>query len=189
MEYSIDHKSSVPLNIQVENLLREMIKQPEYKNGKFLPNEVELAKKLGISRNTLRQATNRLTYEGLLIRKKGVGTVVADTRVNTRLNNWLSFSQEMKALGIQITNYELKTSWEEADQVLADFFRIPLKKPVFKLERLRGGPERPFVYFISWFHPRVGLTGKEDLPNLCMKSSKKNMPLLPNFRKKKSAPL
>lgn len=162
MEFEIDHKSSVPLHIQVENLLREMIKQPEYKNGKFLPNEVELAKKLGISRNTLRQATNRLTYEGLLIRKKGVGTVVADTRVNTRLNNWLSFSQEMKALGIQITNYEMKTSWEEADQVLADFFRIPLKKPVFKLERLRGGPERPFVYFISWFHPRVGLTGKED---------------------------
>jgi GntR family transcriptional regulator len=28
--------------------------------------------------------------------------------------------------------------------------------------RLRGGEKGPFVYFVSWFHPRIGLTGKED---------------------------
>jgi GntR family transcriptional regulator len=162
MNYSIDHKSAIPLHIQVENLLREMIKEPEYAKGKFLPNEVNLAKHLGISRNTLRQAANKLVYEGLLIRKKGVGTSVADISVNTRLRNWLSFSQEMKALGIKITNYELNISWVEADQKHADFFRIPQKKKILKLERLRGRPEGPFVYFISFFHPRVGLTGKED---------------------------
>lgn len=162
MNLKIDHKSAVPLHIQVESLLREMMKDPEYANGKFLPNEIDLAKHLGISRNTLRQATNKLTYEGLLIRKKGVGTIVADVSINTRLKNWLSFSQEMKALGINITNYELNISWVEADEKLSDFFRIPLKKKLLKLERLRGRPEGPFVYFISFFHPRVGLTGNED---------------------------
>ncbi|MFA5819827.1 MAG: GntR family transcriptional regulator [Bacteroidales bacterium] len=162
MNYKIDHKSAIPLHVQVENLLREMIKDPEYAKGKFLPNEVDLAKLLGISRNTLRQAANKLVYEGLLIRKKGVGTSVADISINTRLRNWLSFSQEMKALGIEITNYELTISWIEADQKHADFFRIPLKKKILKLERLRGRPEGPFVYFISFFHPRIGLTGKED---------------------------
>lgn len=162
MIYKIDHKSDLPLHIQVENLLREVIKDPEYGNGKLLPNEVNLAKQLGISRNTLRQATNKLVYEGLLIRKKGIGTSVADTNVNTKLRNWLSFSQEMKALGIEITNYELTISWFEAEQKHADFFRIPLKKKILKLERLRGRPEGPFVYFISFFHPRIGLTGKED---------------------------
>jgi GntR family transcriptional regulator len=30
------------------------------------------------------------------------------------------------------------------------------------MERLRGQPEGPFVYFTSYFHPRIGLTGKED---------------------------
>jgi GntR family transcriptional regulator len=30
------------------------------------------------------------------------------------------------------------------------------------MERLRGQPEGPFVYFVSYFHPRIGLTGKED---------------------------
>lgn len=162
MDFTIDHKSSVPLHIQVENLLREMIQKPEYKNGKLLPNEVDLAKLLGISRNTLRQATNKLAYEGLLVRKKGVGTIVANTSVSTRLMNWRSFSQEMKALGIKIKNFELHVSWAEADEKVSDFFRIPLNKEILKLERLRGRAEGPFVYFVSYFHPRIGLTGNED---------------------------
>jgi GntR family transcriptional regulator len=30
------------------------------------------------------------------------------------------------------------------------------------MSRLRGREEYPFVYFISYFHPMVGLTGNED---------------------------
>jgi len=162
MRLAIDHKSPVPLHAQVEELVRAIIKDPEYKNGSFLPNEMSLAKQLGISRNTVRQAFNKLVYEGLLIRKKGVGTRVADQNVNTRAQNWLSFSQEMKASGIQIINFDLKSSWVEADEKIAMFFDIPEGKKVFKLERLRGRDDNPFVYFVSYFHPRIGLTGDED---------------------------
>lgn len=162
MRLSIDHKSPVPLHAQVEELVREMIKDPEYKNGSFLPNEMNLAKQLGISRNTVRQAFNKLVYEGLLTRKKGVGTRVADQNVNTRARNWLSFTQEMKASGIEIINFDLKTSWVEADEKVASFFEISLGKKIFKLERLRGRESNPFVYFISYFHPRIGITGNED---------------------------
>jgi len=162
MRFSIDHKSPVPLHAQVEMLVREMIKAPEYQNKAFLPNETDLAKQLGISRNTVRQALNKLVYEGLLDRKKGVGTRVADRNVNTRAQNWLSFSQEMKASGIEIINFDLKVSWVEADENTATFFDIPLGKKIFKLERLRGRAEYPFVYFISYFHPRIGLNEEED---------------------------
>ena len=44
-------------------MLRKLIEQPEYQNGKLLPNEVLIAKKLGISRNTVRQAANKLVHE------------------------------------------------------------------------------------------------------------------------------
>jgi GntR family transcriptional regulator len=162
MIFSIDHKSAVPLHAQVETLLRDLISSEEYQNGKFLPNEVNLAKQLGISRNTVRQATNKLVYEGLLIRKKGVGTRVADQSVDTRINNWLSFTQEMQSKGIKIRNYEITTEWVEADEELAAFFRIPEGKKILKMVRLRGRVEYPFVYFISYFHPMVGLTGNED---------------------------
>ena len=96
----IDHTSPIPLHIQVENLLREMINDPEYQNGKLLPKEVDLAKRLGISRNTIRQATNKLVYENLLVRKKGVGTKVIKSNVSTKLDSWFSFTKEMKRKGI-----------------------------------------------------------------------------------------
>lgn len=56
--------------MQAEEILRKLIESEEYKNGKFLPNEVDLSERLNISRNTLRQAINKLVFEGLLIRKK-----------------------------------------------------------------------------------------------------------------------
>jgi len=162
MKLRIDHKSHVPLHLQAEELLRNIIADPQYADGKFLPNEVDLAKELAISRTTLRQALNKLVYEGLLIRKKGIGTKVAEASVSSKSKNWLSFSQEMQARGIPIKNFELHVTWVFPDEAVANFFDIGTDKKVLKLERLRGRPEGPFVYFVSFFHPRVGLTGEED---------------------------
>ena len=100
----LNRKSSTPLHAQAEKVLRKLIESDEYKSGKLLPKEVELSKQLHISRNTLRQATAKLVSEGLLERKKGVGTRVARKGISVGVKNWLSFSQEMKMLGI--TNSE-----------------------------------------------------------------------------------
>lgn len=162
VKFAIDHKSPIPLHAQVESLLRELIKLPEYQNKELLPNEVGMAKQLGIARNTVRQAINKLVFEGLIVRKKGVGTVLADKSVNTRIRNWLSFSQEMKAMGIKIKNFELEVGWVDADKKVADFFGILAGKQVLRMDKLRGRPEYPFVFFISYFHPRVGLSENDD---------------------------
>lgn len=162
MKMSLNHKSPVPLHIQAEELLRKMIKDPQFQNGKLLPNEIDIANQLAISRTTLRQALNKLVYEGLLIRKKGVGTKVADALISSKSVNWLSFSQEMKARGIPIKNFELHVSWIYPEEHIANFLNIKTDQKILKLERLRGRPEGPFVYFVSYFHPRTGLTGEED---------------------------
>ena len=39
MKISIDHNSAIPLYLQIENQLRNIIREPEYKKGKMLPNE------------------------------------------------------------------------------------------------------------------------------------------------------
>jgi GntR family transcriptional regulator len=161
-KYSIDHKSPMPLHAQAEMLLRQLIQEEDYQNGKVLPNEVELAKKLAISRTTLRQSINKLVFEGLLVRKKRSGTRVAQNAVSSKSNNWLSFSQEMKLRGIPIRNFELHVTWVTPDEQLINFFDIKPDRKVLKMERVRGRPDEPFVYFVSYFHPRVGLTGDED---------------------------
>ncbi|NQD70117.1 GntR family transcriptional regulator [Sphingobacterium shayense] len=163
MKVSIDHSSTVSLHVQVEQLLRKMVDSSEFSNGKMLPNEIDLARRLAISRTTLRQAINKLVYEGLLIRKKGVGTWVNGNRsLSSKSKNWLSFSQEMAARGIPIRNFELHVSWVTPEDEVANFFDIKKDKKILKLVRLRGTLDGPFVYFVSYFHPRTNLNGEED---------------------------
>lgn len=161
-DFVIDHHSALPLHVQIENLLRQMIEDPDYQKGKLLPKEVDLAKRFGISRNTIRQATNKLVNENLLVRKKGVGTRVSKKNVTTQLNHWFSFSQEMHEKGMEFINYHIKSKWVNADSEVAEKLQIAKGKKIFQLERLRGLDRGPFVHFISYFHPRVGLTGKEN---------------------------
>jgi GntR family transcriptional regulator len=162
MNLQLDHSSPVPLHAQVEELLRDIIELPKYQNGEFLPAEVDLAKQLGISRNTLRQATNKLEYEGLLVRKKGLGTKVAQKTLTTQLASWHSFTQEMNDSGIAFTNLLINAEWVECSDKIATFFNIPKNTKVVKLSRLRGDENGPFVYFESYFHPRIGISTKED---------------------------
>lgn len=162
MKFKIDHSSSTPLHSQAEKLLRELIKKEEYQKGKLLPKEVDLSNELKISRNTLRQAINKLVYEGLLVRKKGYGTKAAPKGILGRAKNWLSFSQEMKALGIPVQNFELHISWKFPEEEVAKFFELDSNTRVLVIERLRGKENFPFVYFISYFNPEIGLTGYED---------------------------
>lgn len=161
MKLKIDHNSSVPLHFQTEELLRKLMAQTEYQQGKLLPNEVMLSRQLGISRNTLRQATNKLVHEGLLSRKKGVGTVVSKP-VDSKAKNWLSFTQEMKSKGIEVKNYTINLSWAEPPAEVTQFFGLKEKTKILTMERVRGDKTNPFVYFISYFNPKIGLTGEED---------------------------
>lgn len=74
MDFKLDQNSPVPLHAQIEEYLRTLITKKEYKSeGKFLPKEMTMSKKLGVSRNTIRQAINKLVHEGLIERKKRSG--------------------------------------------------------------------------------------------------------------------
>lgn len=162
MDFVIDHNSTLPLHMQVEDMLRRLIERPEYQNGKLLPNEINIAKKLGISRSTVRQATNKLVYERLLIRKKGVGTKVAKNNITTKLSKWSSFTHEMDEKGVVFKNYSIKVSMVVPDKEIQRLFNIGAGHKVLKMERLKGPDSGPVVYFISYFHPRTGLTADDD---------------------------
>lgn len=162
MNLQIDHKSHLPLHAQVEQVLRKLISRSEYKKGKPLPKEVELANRFGVSRNTVRQATNKLEHEGLITRKKGVGTFVTSHGLSTQLNHWHSFTMEMMEKGIPFENLEVKAAWVKADEKLARFFRIRKNTKIMLLKRLRAIDKQPVVYFESCFHPRIGLDENDD---------------------------
>ena len=68
----------VTLYYQVKEYLKEKIASNEWPVGKKLPAEPELAAQLNVSRATVRQALHELAEEGVLVRKQGTGTFVAE---------------------------------------------------------------------------------------------------------------
>lgn len=66
----------------VANLVAKQIERGAYKIGDILPREEDLAQNLNISRNTMRHALQLLEDQGLILRKKRVGTVVIASRPN-----------------------------------------------------------------------------------------------------------
>ena len=162
MNLKIDHNSTKPLHKQAEELIRNLIDTPEYREGQYLPKEVYLSEQLKISRNTLRQAISTLVTEGLLVRKKGVGTRVQKKKIFSGVSNWLSFSEEMRILGIEIHNFELQIYRHEVSAEVASFFDIDVATKVMRLERLRGKKDAPFVYFTSDFSPQIPISASEN---------------------------
>ncbi|MFZ6029074.1 MAG: GntR family transcriptional regulator [Chloroflexota bacterium] len=157
----LDHQSALPLYAQAETALREMIQRPEYQNGALLPRETDLARRLGISRHTMRVAMDALVRAGLLTRKKGVGTQVNTTPIQTRLTEWTSFSREMDRLGVPFETLDRRSWREEARAEVARYLGIQPGTAVIALERLKGQQGQPVVLFRSWFHPRLGIPESE----------------------------
>ena len=159
---ALDRSSDVPLHEQIEHLLRRLARRPEYRNGKLLPSEVTLARRLKVSRNTLRAAMSRLEAEGLLQRKTKVGTRVSSSRPHISLQEWYSFTREMRRQGIEVENFELSVEQMRADKQVTDAFGIRQGARVWRLQRVRGWNGVPAVVAVSWLHPSLGVTGRED---------------------------
>jgi GntR family transcriptional regulator len=161
-KWRLDHRSSLPLHAQAEELLRELMQRPQYRDGGLLPDEISLSRSLGISRNTLRAAIGRLVAEGRLKRKAGVGTRVVEARVHSGVGAWHSFTHEMAAKGIKVETHSMKVSQLPATEEIARALHITAGTEMLCLDRVRGWDGRAEVHFRSYFHPRLGLTKDSD---------------------------
>lgn len=68
----------MPLYQRIFGILNQRIQNGTYEAGQQLPTEVELATEFKVSKGTIRQALGALADRGLIVRKQGSGTFVAD---------------------------------------------------------------------------------------------------------------
>jgi GntR family transcriptional regulator len=67
---------SVPLYLQIADLLRKDIQRGLYSPGVALPSERRLMDEFGVTRATVRNALNELRSEGLVVMERGAGVFV-----------------------------------------------------------------------------------------------------------------
>jgi GntR family transcriptional regulator len=112
--------------------------------GAMLPSERVLADRLQLARGTVRQEIEQLVAEGLLYRRPGHGTFVADAKF-LQSSALTSFSQDMRARGLQPGARLVSVDVSGATSVLAGALGVPLDSPVIQITRVRTAGAMPIA--------------------------------------------
>lgn len=149
LEFDLDRSSPVPLYFQVAEQISEAIRRGDLAPGARLDNEIRLADRLGLSRPTVRQAIQYLVDQGLLVRKRGVGTQVVHTRVR-RSAELTGLYDDLRRAGQEPATRVLSLSAVPADEEVADLLAVPAGTEVLRMERLRYASGEPLALLRNW---------------------------------------
>lgn len=156
----------LPLYRRIYNDLRSRIASGEYKTGDRIPSELELSRSYGVSRITSRQALDLLCAEGLVIRRQGMGSFVAQERVSQPLLRLTDFVEDMTQAGVHAESRVLRFEMEPAPDAVASVLALPTDGTVYRLDRLRMADGVPIAVDWTWLPPQFGkLLAGEDLAN------------------------
>ncbi|MFQ6111422.1 MAG: GntR family transcriptional regulator [Nitrospinota bacterium] len=141
----LERESPLPLYFQIYEMLLEKIKGGEFPPGGRLPPEEELARALGVSRMTARQAMGKLVEAGYAFRRPGAGTFVSRTRLPRELSRLTGFFEEMKARGLRPSSRVLSRRVGKATPRLRKLLKLEEGEETLRLERLRLADGEPLA--------------------------------------------
>lgn len=136
---------SIPLYIQIAESLISQIESGELAPGAQLPAERELSERLGVNRMTLRRALRVLEAQGLLVRRHGVGTYIAEPKIERQMDVVFRFTSGMAQRGY--TPDARLISFEQAlvDAALARELAVPVSSLVYRILRVRSINQEPVL--------------------------------------------
>ncbi|ACS85109.1 phosphonate metabolism transcriptional regulator PhnF [Musicola paradisiaca] len=100
--------------LQLEEELRS-----HYRGGDYLPSEQQLAARYDVNRHTLRRAVDELVNQGLVQRRRGVGTLVLMRPYDYPLHAQARFSQNLLEQGSHPTSERLSAQCVLAEAAIA----------------------------------------------------------------------
>jgi GntR family transcriptional regulator len=164
----LDEKSLIPLYHQLTEELRENIENGDWPPHSLIPSETELCEKYGVSRGTVRQALSQLVQEGLLYRKQGRGTFVAEPKITQQLNRFYSFAQDMREKGLKPSSKLLQHEKILPDFYIKNILGLKENELIYKIVRLRLANEEPLIletsYLVEEFFPDLDREDVENVP-------------------------
>jgi GntR family transcriptional regulator len=119
--------------------------------GSRLISEPELAKQLGVSRATLREAMRTFETQGLIRRRQGAGTFVVGKVpvIDAGLEVLESIETMARRLNLAITVSDLNLEQIDADESLAVALGVPVGTCLTRVRRVMRADTRPVAYLID----------------------------------------
>ncbi|NRD78899.1 GntR family transcriptional regulator [Bacillus sp. BRMEA1] len=138
------------LYLQVIDHLKQDIEKGVYKQKEKLPSEFDLAKQLGVSRATLREALRILEEENVIIRRHGVGTFVnAKPLFTSGIEQLNSVTDMIKQAGMIPGTIFLRSSKQGPTEEDVRRFSCSVSEEIVVIERVRTANGEPVVYCID----------------------------------------
>jgi GntR family transcriptional regulator len=148
-----------PLWAQIETSLRARISSGELGPGERLPAERDLARVLGVSRMTVRQALGALAEAGLVERGVGRGTFVSSVgKVVHDLRRVTGFTEAVERQGLRAGARILEARERQPPARVAAALGLRASGSAFRIRRLRSAGGRALVLEDSWL-PAFRLPG------------------------------
>jgi GntR family transcriptional regulator len=116
-----------------------------------LLSEPRLAKKMGVSRATLREAMRSFETQGLIRRQQGVGTfVIGEVPImDTGLEVLESIEKIARRIGLNVSTRSLEIEQLEADEECACALDLKIGSPLTRISRVILTDERPVAYLVD----------------------------------------
>ena len=144
LRHALERRASGVLYRELAQALRQAVTEDVITAGDVLPGERDLAEAIDISRTSVRKAMESLVADGVLIRRHGARTAVAE-RVEKPLSALTSFSDDMRSRGIEPGMIWISREVAPASPAEIMALNLSLGAKVSRLKRLRTGDGKPMA--------------------------------------------
>ena len=149
LEVELDRSSPVPLYYQLAQAIEGAIRDGHLAPGDRFENELDLAKRLTLSRPTTRRAIQEIVDKGLLVRKRGVGTQVVQNPVHRRVE-LTSLFDDLARAGQDPTTQLLDYHVGKVDDEIATQLNLGNGHEIVTIQRLRYANSEPLAVMVNY---------------------------------------
>src|SRR6516164_697441 len=139
----VNERRSVPAYQRIQITIRKTIADGSLRPGDAVPSERELARLHAVSLMTARHALASLEHEGVVERRRGVGTFVSSPKIH--FNKLMSYTEQMAARSLTAASRILYAKAIDNEPDAAARLSLAPTKSLIKLERLRHAADEPFA--------------------------------------------
>ncbi len=117
-----------------------------------LPPEIELAKKLSVSRGTTREALDVLEKEGLLLRIHGRGTFLNPNGFHVKVNvsSLLEFGTVIKQSGYEASSSLISVEKDTASDKVSKALHCEIGSDIYRIVRVYYADDTPAIYSLAF---------------------------------------
>ena len=155
------NNNGLPAYQRIQSGIRKRIESGHLRPGDAVPSERDLAKIHQVSLMTARHALASLEREGIVERRRGIGTFVAPPKIH--FNKLMSYTEQMASRSLTAGSKVLFARIIDSEHEAAARLSLPPTNNLIKLERLRHAAGEPFALETCYLNA-VEFSGLLDAP-------------------------